>query len=268
MTGLDGVDYRPGDRAYRPAAGADLPTEWLKRQTRYWDTVAPVYDRHYSTEWSAGENAIVAARLSRLLPDHRDPRVLDLGCGTGLGYHLLTELRPHVNYTGVDASAGMLEVFRKKFDTDVHLINQPAEWLAAGRFADLDLVIAIFTSASYIDLPLPDLLERVGGWIKPSGGIYLSFLNRMSIGSLGSTGFGRVIDYSSRGMKSGTVPARRYSTRELIETCRALGLTANVVSLGPFAGLVESRLFMKANAVLSNSSLFGHTIDVVITGRG
>ncbi|MQY22300.1 hypothetical protein NRB20_54150 [Nocardia sp. RB20] len=269
--GSGGIDFGAGEPVCRDAVARPVATNsttpWLERQKYYWDAVAPTYDLQYSTEWSAAENVIVARRLSTLLPEGPAPKVLDLGCGTGLGYGMLTELRPDMEYIGVDASAGMLDIFRSKFADDIQLLNEPVEGLLADRFHGIDLVIATFTSASYIDLRLRELLARVASWMKPSGCIYLSFLNRLSIGSMGALGFGRVIDYSSRGFTSGTVPAKRYTSRELIETCAGLGLSARTVSLGPFAGVFESKFFIRTNALLANYGGFGHTVDLMITGK-
>ena len=49
---------------------------------------------------------------ARQLPDGK---LLDLGCGTGLELRWFFEINPHAAVTGVDLSAGMLEVLRKNY---------------------------------------------------------------------------------------------------------------------------------------------------------
>ncbi len=47
-------------------------------------------------------------------PDRQDIRILDAGCGTGCGTEYLVHLNPEAQVTGVDLSAGALEVARER----------------------------------------------------------------------------------------------------------------------------------------------------------
>src|SRR5262249_45229090 len=148
-------------------------------QKKYWDNVAAGYDKHYSDRWSQHENKLVEQRLSNLLtfcPTR--PRIVEFGCGTGLGYQLLTKaLSTELDYTGIDVSPAMLSVFKTKPRAEAGLINSALELLPPDSFSNVDLVMAIFTSASYVDMGLDQLLDRLCGWLKPEAGIlYLSFL--------------------------------------------------------------------------------------------
>lgn len=47
-------------------------------------------------------------------PDRQDIRILDAGCGTGCGTEYLVHLNPEAKVTGIDLSAGALEVARER----------------------------------------------------------------------------------------------------------------------------------------------------------
>jgi malonyl-CoA O-methyltransferase len=66
------------------------------------DASAPSYEAH------AGVQRDVAARLARLLPELTRPRVLELGCGTGLFSRHLVESYPDGRFVLTDAAPAML----------------------------------------------------------------------------------------------------------------------------------------------------------------
>ena len=77
-----------------------------------YDVVADAYDAHFNRPVDRWEDE----RLTELLRPHVDKRfVLDLGCGTGW---VLDHLHPW-NYVGVDASAAMLEILRRKHPGEI-----------------------------------------------------------------------------------------------------------------------------------------------------
>ena len=88
-----------------------------------YDAIAPIYD-----EWQAWRGMtpfarVAAARLQPLLDreadaamraGRADPRLIDLGCGTGTLMAEVRQARPSWRLAGVDGSAGMLAVARAK----------------------------------------------------------------------------------------------------------------------------------------------------------
>ena len=70
--------------------------------TAAFDASAPSYEAH------AGVQRDVAARLARLLPDLARPRVLELGCGTGLFSRHLVARYPEGRFVLTDAAPAML----------------------------------------------------------------------------------------------------------------------------------------------------------------
>ena len=70
--------------------------------TAAFDSSAPSYEAHASVQRD------VAARLARLLPDLARPRVLELGCGTGLFSRHLAARYPEGRFVLTDAAPAML----------------------------------------------------------------------------------------------------------------------------------------------------------------
>ncbi|WP_406199504.1 class I SAM-dependent methyltransferase [Streptomyces europaeiscabiei] len=240
--------------------------EWLDRQTEYWDSLADTYDETYDSAWSARENALVAGRLASLLPSRETCNVVELGCGTGLGYGLLaSSTSSKIEYTGIDVSPRMLATFKRKYPVaDIGLVNVSVEEVPEDQFENIDLVMAIFTSASYVRMPLDSLLQRILMWLNPKGGcLYLSFLNRASLRLAPQWGLKPEIQYASRCTRGGVVPAIRYSRSDLVRASYVHGLEARIVSLGPLAGLLEFPFIWPLNSLLADFSAGSHTIEMI-----
>ncbi|AFM00071.1 methylase involved in ubiquinone/menaquinone biosynthesis [Desulfitobacterium dehalogenans ATCC 51507] len=70
--------------------------------------------------------------LQKLLPDFKDKRVLDLGCG--FGWHCQYAIEHGANaVTGVDISEKMLTVAKEKTDSKIRCIQMPIEDIAFGE---------------------------------------------------------------------------------------------------------------------------------------
>ncbi|MFE4551509.1 class I SAM-dependent DNA methyltransferase [Streptomyces sp. NPDC056785] len=241
--------------------------EWAARQAQYWDSLAATYDRLYDSAWSTQENTLVASRLMALMPPQLVCNVLELGCGTGLGYDLLTKsAATKIRYTGVDISSRMLAAFERKHPGEnINLVNASVEEIRVDQFENIDLVMAIFTSASYVHLPLDSFLWKILGWLNPKGGrLYLSFLNRASLRLAPKWGLRPDIQYASRRTNDGFVPATRYSRSDLLGVARNYDLKASIVSLGPLAGLLELPFAWPLNCFLADFTLGSHTIEMIV----
>lgn len=242
--------------------------EWELRHRLYWDKLSSNYDSTYKDSWSTYENRLVQERLTALVSRGTDSlRVVEFGCGTGLGYSLLRNATERqFDYTGIDLSPGMLKTFKARHSGVEDLVNAPLESMSRDQFSNVDLVFAIFTSGSYVDLELPDLLSLLHGWLKPQCGvIYLSFLNRSSLKHIVRWGFRHRIEYASRHTSIGRVPVRRYSRLDLTQACDAFGMKSEVYSLGPFAGVLELPRLREINSVFTKVTALTHTVDVIAT---
>ena len=113
--------------------------------------------------------------FAEILPPHS--RVLDIGCGTGVNAGYLVEAGHEV--TGVDNSAGMLELARKycskaQFEECSVLDYYPAE--------KYDAVIMSFIIVHLNDADAVELLRRVPDFLNPQGYLYLSYMSGKSPG--------------------------------------------------------------------------------------
>jgi malonyl-CoA O-methyltransferase len=76
--------------------------------------------RASSYEEHADLQRAVAARLAQLLPPHPCPRVLELGCGTGLFSRHLAQAYPDGELVFTDIAPSMIEQCRRNLDTLGH----------------------------------------------------------------------------------------------------------------------------------------------------
>lgn len=98
----------------------------------YYALHARIYD---ATRWTFlfGREKI----LHRIAEISNPQRILEVGCGTGRNLQSLRRMFPHAEITGVDLSADMLEIAKRK-TSNVKLIRQPYDSAIAGTF---DLVL-------------------------------------------------------------------------------------------------------------------------------
>jgi SAM-dependent methyltransferase len=87
---------------------------WNSAQAAYWDAITNIYDGLYEDQWSALENQSVVERLQSVVLG-ATPRILDLGCGTGLGRQLTERAIGDVEYYGRDISQMMLDRCAAKY---------------------------------------------------------------------------------------------------------------------------------------------------------
>jgi ubiquinone/menaquinone biosynthesis C-methylase UbiE len=106
---------------------------------KWYDLVAPVYDRFISSTYLPYRKAAVQALQLQ-------PRltVLDIGCGTGLNFELILDaIGPQGTLIGIDSSAKMLDRARQKIGwkrwMNVHLLQRDARKLT---HSDMEVLTA------------------------------------------------------------------------------------------------------------------------------
>ncbi|SEP91096.1 malonyl-CoA O-methyltransferase [Solimonas aquatica] len=105
----------------------------LKRAARNFSAAAPRYER------AALLQAQTRAQLLQLLPETAPARVLDLGCGTGLGARALQLRWPQAQLLGLDLAEGMLQAARSAGVS--HCVRADAQRLPLAT-ASVDLIFA------------------------------------------------------------------------------------------------------------------------------
>ena len=154
------INQAPHDQVY---GKQDAPRTYSGIEVPFYDDLAPEYDDRYTRPSDLEENA----KITRLIAEHAGqyaPRMLDIGCGTGLALDL--RLTHPSLYTGVDPSQAMLNELVRKHTKVTSLL--PGRWEDMARRAGqgYDLIVSLFGSASYISpefIPVIPKLCRSGG---------------------------------------------------------------------------------------------------------
>ena len=114
----------------------------LEKMSDFFEARLEGYDEHMLNDIESATEfyPFTAKRLPTVL----NPRVLDLGCGTGLELAEYYKLCPSAKITGIDLSLGMLAELKRKFaDKDVTLI--------CGSYFDVPLGDNVFDAAVSVE---------------------------------------------------------------------------------------------------------------------
>lgn len=193
-------------------------------------------------------------------------RVLDIGCGTGLGYELLQTIGLSIDYVGLDVSGGMLRLFKERRPS-VRTVEGSGDNLSA-LFGphEFDFVMSINAACSFV----PDTNRMVHAAFKvltPGGGVYLSFLNRWSLRRILRLKGAAVESYRSRGdrVSGTTVRARTYTARGLRQLLGGAGfIDVSCLHRSVLGGVWESARAVRFERMLMDvAPRLGHTIAVI-----
>lgn len=143
----------------------ELAVQALSSVERGYDLLAPKFDH---TPFRTPESVLTAVTsvLARTGP-YEDG--LDLCCGTGAGVEVLAQVCRR-SVTGVDFSAGMLDVARRQVaagDTRVAWVRADARALPFGPA--FDLVVSFGAFGHFLPRELPGLFAQVHSVLRPGG---------------------------------------------------------------------------------------------------
>lgn len=256
------------------ASGAGASVE---RDATYWDSLAHEYDGFYCGEWSRKEDERTQREIVDLIgtiPAKRSLRVLDLGCGTGLGLKMLSGLERPFHYHGVDISRSMLEVAR----VNAERIAEPPDRsysfvqddLAVYDIGDdeYDVVISINSSLSFLPpTSLASLLAKASDALFPGGVLLVQMLNRSSLRRVLRRETSAAAAYRTRSSHSTAGNAlAHYTTANDLETAlTSIRMTAISISGdGPLTGLLEWSPLFGVNSFLGRrSTTLSHSVIAV-----
>ena len=226
-------------------------SEWQERNVAYWDNLAPDYDDLHASPWRGLENDQVSQELA-WIKDIADCRVIDVGCGTGLGYAICRALSGSVQYIGLDISPQMIAQCRQRWPGVTFRVGTMSD-LGAFDTESFDAAISIFSSFSCTEDPHGTVAE-IHRVLKPGGRAFVTMLNRRSLRRLISLKLNEREEYHARGRgrTSMTVPMRVFEREE----CRALFSRAGFDQIeigghGVLAGVLELSGLWQLNAQLS-----------------
>ena len=119
-------------------------------KTDYYAEMAAAYDGVYEGRQPERENALVRGILKK--EGIGKGRVYDIGCGTGLGFHLLGEPEDTA-YTGLDLSPKMAYLMAKKYPRATACVGDMER---AHNYITVrqDAVISLFGAISYVNDPV------------------------------------------------------------------------------------------------------------------
>jgi SAM-dependent methyltransferase len=231
---------------------------WNSEQCDYWSTLTSLYDGLYQSRWSELENDWVSQKL-RFLKTFSSPRILDLGCGTGLGAVLSSRWAPLTNYVGVDISPTMAQRTAANFGVETH--TGAMDNLAWASDESFDAVICLFSAASFVHDPLR-LFEEISRVLRPGGMAYVSTLGR----AWGNSP--REVRFRTRGHSDSTsVPAWRFRAADLREIANRHGLRpVSIEHMNSLSGICESpRLWQLGRLLARTMPASSHLIEITCT---
>ncbi|GAA4061464.1 class I SAM-dependent methyltransferase [Streptomyces shaanxiensis] len=143
----------------------ELVVQALSSVERGYDLLAPKFD-HTPFRTPDSVLSAVATALGRTGP-YDDG--LDLCCGTGAGVEVLAEVCRR-SVTGVDFSAGMLDVARRRVGVDEPRVAWVRADARALPFAPaFDLVVSFGAFGHFLPRELPGLFAQVHSVLRPGG---------------------------------------------------------------------------------------------------
>jgi malonyl-CoA O-methyltransferase len=136
--------------------------------------------RAESYELHAGLQRAVADKLARFLPPLDRPRVLELGCGTGLFSRHLIKRYPEGSFILTDVAPAMIAQCRRNVAPTgkAHVSFEVMDAGEAGGHADLDLIVSSMTLHLLAD-PVASL-GRLKQFLAPGGLLLYATLGRDS----------------------------------------------------------------------------------------
>lgn len=144
--------------------------------TRQYTAMARVYDEWMEHDkppydaWTAGIDKVL--REAALAGS----RVLEVGCGTGAITNRLQELGWDV--TGVDASADMIEIARRKSSTGAQFVHMELPDPSIAELGAFDAAVACFDTVNYLAAPgqIEEVFRQIGQVLRP-GGVFMFDVN-------------------------------------------------------------------------------------------
>jgi ubiquinone/menaquinone biosynthesis C-methylase UbiE len=238
-----------------------------QKNEQYWSNLAFEYDGKYENAWSDLENDFIRNEIKALI--RTNDRVLDLGCGTGLGYAMCSDLTSSMHYTGIDISSQMIAVFKGRH-ADANVLVGDMEDLGKLGSGSFDLAISTFSAFSFSHDAVRTIAE-VYRVLDNGGSFLIGGLSRFSLGRILSFKFAARERYSTRGSDIDDFTyANFFSPGQLRSLFEKEGFKeVNVIGYNAFGGLdrfEKNTAYWKLNRMISRIFPFlSH--ELVITGK-
>ena len=107
-----------------------------------------------------------------LTKNYSDPKILDLGAGTGILTELLYKQHPNSNITLVDLSTEMLNIAKNKFN-DKNFKYIEADYLTHDFDKDYDIIVSSLSIHHLTDEEKKVLYKRIYNFLR-TGGVFIN----------------------------------------------------------------------------------------------
>jgi tRNA (cmo5U34)-methyltransferase len=149
--------------------GSDFYMPILERMDDFFNARVEMYDNHMLVDIGLDEFYEEVARLVEV--DGANPKLLDLGCGTGLELERLFAKYPDIRVTGIDIASEMLKEPENKYkDKNINLIC--GSYFDVNFGVDFDVAISTYSLHHFNETEKLALYKKVFESMKP-GGIYI-----------------------------------------------------------------------------------------------
>ena len=210
----------------------------------YWNGISSRYDMLYSGRWSAREDRLTANILGRELLATTGRRILDVGCGSGLGFRLLAGNFPFLQYSGIDFAENMISELKSRHPDAVAHCGEALEVMKSLEPERFDFIFSINAAMSFPQ-ETDQILEQVSRLLVPDGRFCLSFLNQRSLRRRLGKIEARTEEYRTRGdcLSTEWIPALAVDEVDFKQRLSRVGLLCQKVDyLSVLGGVWESGL--------------------------
>ncbi|WP_118985367.1 class I SAM-dependent methyltransferase [Photorhabdus sp. CRCIA-P01] len=139
---------------------------------KYYDNVSRKYDDLYLDAVSRAEDNIIQKKLLKITKP--GDNILDLGCGTGLGYSLLNGI--DCNYIGIDISKNMISIAREKFP-EVTFHHADIVDLSNFSSGSIDVIISLNGAVSHVE-DYKKTINECHRVLKRNGKLFIMLYNK------------------------------------------------------------------------------------------
>ena len=138
----------------------------LEKMGEFFNLRAEIYDNHMLVDLELDEFYEEIARLVEF--DALNPKLLDLGCGTGIELEKLFVKYPGIRVTGIDLAAEMLKKLENKYkDKNIDLIC--GSYFDVKFGSDFDVVLSTYSLHHFSEPEKLALYKKVFESMKPCG---------------------------------------------------------------------------------------------------
>lgn len=141
----------------------------LERIENYFNDIADVYDERINSTASGAEEYV--KQTAAALPNRKNMRILDLGCGSGHELGEILRKNDTVHFTCIDLAPKMLQRLRNRYsDYADRVLTVPGDFLMHDcGFAFYDGVLSVMAMHYYLPEEKLQLYKRICAGLKDNG---------------------------------------------------------------------------------------------------